>query len=108
MHPNAEIGFRTQQSDDLISSIISLSHANDAENQSNDSVTTQQVAEAVIQDVQDAFRDVKFELALSAENIGLYQFVLQQECEYMNILLLEIMTSLTELNSCFKGEKYSF
>ena len=106
LHPNAEIGFRTQQSDDLISSILSLSYsANGLNSGSNDIMSSQHIAEGVIQDVQDSLRDIRFDVVLSVENVGLYQFVLHQECEYMNILLAEIMTSLSELNSCFKGNK---
>jgi dynein heavy chain len=105
LHPNAELGFRVKESENLIAGILELSLAKDSDRgSSNDSMTIHQAAEAIIQDVQETFRDVRFDLPSSVESSGPYQFVLQQECDHMNILILEIMESLTVLNSGFKGD----
>lgn len=104
MHPNAEIGFRSLQSDDLISSILSVSLAAHLDSVASDGINSQQIAETAVQDIQDSFREIKLEIITGSDNLGLYQFVLQQECEHLTILIEEILSTLSELNSGFKGK----
>jgi dynein heavy chain len=105
LHPNAEIGFRTTQSDALFASIMDLSPATgegDEEGQSE-----QHVAEAMLQDILDSFREVGYDLediASSLDEPGPYQNVFMQECEAMNALVHEIVRSLLELELGFKGD----
>ena len=57
LHPNAEIGFCTQQSDSLLNCILELSQSSG--DSGGDAQNSQQVAETVIQDVLESFRDTK-------------------------------------------------
>ena len=104
MHPNAEIGFRSLQSDDLISSILSISLAANLDSVASDGINSQQIAETAVQDIQESFREIKLETITGSDNLGLYQFVLQQECEHLTLLVAEILSTLSELNSGFKGK----
>ncbi|RYG62642.1 hypothetical protein EON64_17480 [archaeon] len=113
LHPNAEIGFRTHTSEELLRSVLELS-ANSlltssptegaSEGEGRDA---QAVAEALIQDILEQTRDVKFDLeavAASMDDVGPFQNVVLQECERMNILIQEIVRSLIELDLGFKGD----
>jgi dynein heavy chain len=65
------------------------------------------VAEAAIQDILDTLRDVKFELEAvtnAVEEVGPFQNIVLQEAERMNSLIAEIVRSLLELDSGFKGD----
>lgn len=120
LHPNAEIGFRTQTSEDLLRMVLELSasgggggSSNSSSNSDgsgsggNDALNPQQVAEALIQDILEQFRDIKFDVeAMSSgvEEIGPFQNIVMQECERMNILLQEMIRSLIELDLGFKGD----
>ena len=105
LHPNAEIGFRTQTSEELLRIILELSaNSGDGGGEVQDN---QQVAEAIIQDVNETLRDVKYEIdsiCIGLEEIGPFQNVVLQECERMNILVREIVRSLSELDLGFKGD----
>jgi len=106
LHPNAEIGFRTQTSEELLRTVLELS-ASSQEGGSGEGTSQQQVAEAIIQDVLESLRDVKFEIdkiAANIEEVGPFQNVVLQECERMNILVGEIVRSLIELDQGFKGD----
>ena len=72
-----------------------------------DAQSSQQIAEAAIQDILDQYRDTKFELDQivgSVEEMGPFQNIVLQECERMNSLLHEITRSLIELDLGFRGE----
>jgi dynein heavy chain len=72
-----------------------------------DAQSSQQVAEAAIQDILDQYRDTKFELdqiSGSVEEVGPFQNIVLQECERMNALISEIVRSLVELDLGFRGE----
>ncbi|KAJ1439145.1 dynein heavy chain and region D6 of dynein motor-domain-containing protein [Ochromonadaceae sp. CCMP2298] len=105
LHPNAEIGFRTQTSEELLRVVLELSATGDgagAEGQDS-----QQTAEAVIQDVMETLRDVKYEtdaIAAGLDDVGPFQNVILQECERMNGLVGEVVRSLVELDLGFKGD----
>merc|ERR1719160_1827143 len=66
-------------------------------------------AEQMCGDFYDEVRDITFPVedlmrSMSDEEKGPYQFVFLQECEYMNILVGEMIRSLSELQLGFKGE----
>mmetsp|Transcript_24191 Transcript_24191/g.35469 ORF Transcript_24191/g.35469 Transcript_24191/m.35469 type:complete len:827 (+) Transcript_24191:77-2557(+) len=105
LHPNAEIGFRTQMSEELLRMILELSASDDSVG--GDAQNSQMVAEVVLQDILEMFRDTQFDLegiAQSIDEIGPFQNVVLQECERTNVLLSEIVRSLIELDLGFKGE----
>ena len=105
LHPNAEIGFRTQLSESLLKVILDMSTSDDSAG--GDGQNNQMVAEIVLQDILEMFRDLNFDLdaiAQSLEEIGPFQNVVLQECERTNLLLGEISRSLIELDLGFKGE----
>jgi dynein heavy chain len=148
LHPNAEIGYRTQTSDDLLRNILELSTnsniappanagnpsaaADDAaannnnaagggnggnndassftdngDTSANNADSQQQIVETMIQDILEQFRDIKFDidsLVTSMDDVGPFQNVVLQECERMNYLIIEIISSLIELDLGFKGD----
>ena len=81
-----------------------MSLAAHLDNVASDGINSQQIAETAVQDIQDSFREIKLEIITGSDNLGLYQFVLQQECEHLTILIEEILSTLSELNSGFKGK----
>lgn len=105
LHQNAEIGFRTQICETLLSTILELSATDSSV--SGEVQSGQMIAEVIIQDILDGYREVKFDLdsiLRSIEEVGPFQNVILQECERMNILVDEIVRSLIELESGFKGD----
>jgi dynein heavy chain len=117
LHPNAEIGFRTQTSEDLLRMVLELSAnstasssgdaGKDGNNDAGEGQSAQQVVEAMIQDILETFRDVKYDvegMSGSVEDMGPFQNIVLQECERMNLLLQEMIRSLIELDSGFKGD----
>ena len=106
LHPNAEINFRTQTSEDLLNTILELS-ASSADGASESGGSQQQVAEAIIQDVLETLRDQKFDIECvfsSVEEMGPFQNVVVQECERMNALIQEVIRTLVELDQGFRGD----
>ena len=106
LHSNAEVGFRTQQSEALFATILEISPGvvGGAEEGGQSS---QNVAESTLQDILDMFKDTRFnlvEIGSALEEVGPYQNVFLQECERMNLLLEEMCVSLEALNLGFKGE----
>merc|ERR1719197_440515 len=110
MHPNAEIGFRTAQCSDLFSLLLMLQPKdNSGGDDSGENVSPMARAESMCNDFLDEVRDVNFPVedlirSMSDEERGPYQFVFLQECEYMNVLVFEMVRSLAELQLGFKGE----
>jgi dynein heavy chain len=105
LHPNAEINFRTANSEELLCLILDLSASSGGDGGENQN--SQQVAETLIQDIMDQLRDTKFDLdtiATSVEEVGPFQNVILQECDRMNLLVQEIIRTLIELDLGFKGE----
>jgi len=105
LHPNAEIGFRTETSEELLRVIFELSALGDG--LSGDNQNTQTVAEQVLQEVLDNIRDTHFDMELivqSCDDVGPFQNVVLQESERMNALLNEMVRSLEELSLGFQGE----
>ncbi|CAM9915152.1 unnamed protein product, partial [Sphacelaria rigidula] len=65
-------------------------------------------AEQTSQDVLEAVRDARFDLealAVACDNdLGPYENILMQECERMNLLVGEVVRTLTDLCLAFKGD----
>ena len=106
LHPNAEIGFRTQQSVALFATLMDIS-PQDAGAGGGEGQSSQNVAEAMLQDILDMFRDVRYDvsdISATMDEVGPYQNVFLQECERMNTLLAEMCISLCDLDLGFKGD----
>jgi dynein heavy chain len=104
LHPNAEIDFRTTQSNRILQTILEL--------QPRDAVSGEgvlspdEVSAAITVDILERFGDKKFdteELARSIDDLGPYQNVFIQEMDVMNNLIAEIIRSLKELQLGFEG-----
>lgn len=105
LHPNAEIDFRTTQSNTLFAILQDLQPRSEGDEES--SITPQGVAENVVNEIMDRFGDKGFdldEIEGGLEEKGPYQNVFLQECEIMNKLISEMIRSLIELNQGFAGE----
>jgi dynein heavy chain len=105
LHPNAEIGFRTNQANTLLDTVTQLQpRSAGASGEGDEGETT---VESVLQDILDQLRDATFdcmEIADSLEEIGPFQNVFLQECDRMNTLVAEIVRSLNELELGLKGD----
>ena len=104
LHPNAEIDFRTTQSNRILQTILEL--------QPRDAVSGEgvlspdEVSAAITADILERFGDKKFdteELARSIDDMGPYQNVFIQEMDVMNNLIAEMIRSLKELQLGFEG-----
>lgn len=129
LHSNAEIGYRTSLSDNLLQTILDLStvssafssdssEASDGEkggrvgemdgeesNSMIDSMHTK--VESLMQDITEMLRDVKYDIdgmVSNIEEIGPFQNILLQECDRMNRLVTVILKSISELEMGYKGE----
>merc|ERR1712072_990837 len=106
LHPNAEIGFRTDQSNELFNILRELQPKTD-DGEGSDSQSPQHIAENVLNEILEKYAEVKFDLEdieRSLEEKGPYENVFLQECEQMNKLIVEMVRSLLELNLGFAGE----
>lgn len=105
LHPNAEIDFRTTQSNRILATILDLQ---DREvNTGEGAMSPDEVANACLVDILDRFGEKKFDvedIARSLEEQGPYQNVFMQEMDVMNVLLGEMVRSLRELALGFAGE----
>ena len=104
-HPNAEIGFRTDQSEQLCLSILDLGAGDEASGE--EGASKQTVAESALQDILENHRDAIFDIdaVLSLlDEPGPYHTVFLQECELMNALIETMLATLEELDLGFKGE----
>ena len=105
LHPNAEIDFRTTQSNRILATILEL-QPRDASG-GEGSISPDEVSASVCGDIMERFGEKSFdceEVARSIEEVGPYQNVFLQEMEVMNNLLAEIRRSLQELKLGFAGE----
>jgi dynein heavy chain len=105
LHPNAEIDFRTTASDAMFRTILELQPR--AAGGGGETLSPQQIAETVTQDILDRFAERSFDVEdvqRGLDHQGPYQNVLLQEMSVMNVLLDEIRRSLKELQLGFKGE----
>jgi len=113
LHPNAEIGFRTTQCENLFSVLLELQPKDSGSSSGGDEGASQIRSKNEI--VSDVIRQVLEDMNLKEkifnledirtkiDEVGPYQNVFLQECEYMNYLLLEIIRSLEEVDQGFKG-----
>ena len=98
LHPNAEIDFRTTQSNIILETILELQPRDASSGEG--AMSPDEVAAAVTIDVLDRFGEKKFDtedIARSLDELGPYQNVFIQEMDVHNILLTEIVRSLKEL-----------
>jgi dynein heavy chain len=105
LHPNAEIDFRTTQSNRIMATILDLQDR--VASSGEGAMSPDEVAATVLQDIMERFAEKKFDtedLIRSLEEQGPYQNVFLQEMDVMNILLTEIVRSLKELTLGFAGE----
>jgi len=105
LHPNAEIEYRTQQSNEVFNLLLEL-QPRGASNTSEGS-SPQQVAESVAADLLEKFSEKMFDVEDLVRNLdeqGPYQNVFIQEMDIMNVLLAEIKRSIKELQLGFAGE----
>lgn len=105
LHPNAEIEYRTQQSNEIFQMLLDLQPRSISG--SGDGKSHQQVAEALSSDILEKFSEKMFDVDDLTRNLdeqGPYQNVFLQEMDVMNVLLSEIIRSLKELQLAFTGE----
>jgi dynein heavy chain len=106
LHPNAEIDFRTTQSEVMFRTLVEL-QPRTAGGDSEGAMSPTEIANAKLDDIMDRFGEKRFDvddLSASLDEKGPYQNVFLQEMEVMNKLLGEIVRSLKELALGFKGE----
>jgi len=106
LHPNAEIDFRTTQSDNMFRTLVEL-QPREAAGDGEGAASPQEIAQAKLDDVMDRFGEKKFDvedLNQSLDDKGPFQNSFIQEMVVMNVLLAEIVRSLKELQLGFKGE----
>lgn len=105
LHPNAEIEYRTQQSNEIFQMLLELQPRSISG--SGDGKSHHQVAEALASDILEKFSEKMFdvdELMRNLDEQGPYQNVFLQEMDVMNVLLSEINRSIKELQLAFTGE----
>ena len=107
LHPNAEIGFRTEQSDGLFNVLADLQPRQAS---GGGGATVQERVQVVMEDIQDKFADSLFDIEDLAGRIdaegGRTPFVnvFFQECKYMNTLITEIKKGLEVLGLGLSGD----
>jgi dynein heavy chain len=128
LHPNAEIFFASESSEQLLQSALLLGAFPEPKKNAGISATMtiadeieansrrkedydgsmESIVEGILQDVLENYRDLYLDvsdiLLSNGENLTPYQTLLVQECERMNSLLRHITSSLIELELCFRGE----
>uniref|UniRef100_H3HCG5 AAA+ ATPase domain-containing protein n=1 Tax=Phytophthora ramorum TaxID=164328 RepID=H3HCG5_PHYRM len=105
LHPNAEIDFRTTQSENLFRTLMELQPRDAAAGDAT--MSPLELAKQGLEMVLSRIGEKKFEcdeISRNLEEMGPYQNVFIQECEAMNGLLAEVVRSLNELSLGFAGE----
>uniref|UniRef100_A0A7S1YQU1 Dynein heavy chain C-terminal domain-containing protein n=1 Tax=Ditylum brightwellii TaxID=49249 RepID=A0A7S1YQU1_9STRA len=108
LHPNAEIGYLTNSTDDLFFNILVVSGGDGSNGDDN---AKSDVVRETMSNLQDKLPD-EFEMVsitLNAKPLllgasGPYIVVALQECGRMNVLLREIKKSLSDLDKGLKGQ----
>jgi len=107
LHTNAEIDFRTTQSNVMFAILTELSHSSGGGgDEEGTSASPEDIAAQLRQDTLDAFGDKRFDLEdvqRSLEEQGPYQNVFLQEIDLINRVLDEMVRSLKELGLGFAG-----
>ncbi|EFC48546.1 hypothetical protein NAEGRDRAFT_55628 [Naegleria gruberi] len=103
LHPNAEIGFRTTQGENMFNMIAEMQPRSTS---AGDGMSYQDKVQAGIRRILDTLPE-PFNLEEIADRLDEertpYQNSFYQECEYMNRLLVELDRSLKELQSGLDG-----
>ena len=106
LHPNAEIGFRTAQSEELFRTLMDL-QPRDAGATSDAATSPLEVARVVLSELLDTYGEAIFDLEDIGNSMegdrGPFQNVLMLELEQMNGLLIEMKRSLSELKLGIDG-----
>jgi len=106
LHPNAEIDFRTQQSDTMFSILMELQPRDGGGG--GEGSSPQQIAEGMLQSIMEGGIGEKVydleDIVRSLEEQGPYQNVFVQEIDLVSVLLVEMKRSLRELALGFAGE----
>uniref|UniRef100_A0A8C5TMB1 Dynein axonemal heavy chain 17 n=1 Tax=Malurus cyaneus samueli TaxID=2593467 RepID=A0A8C5TMB1_9PASS len=102
LHPNAEIGFLTQSSEQLLRTVLELQPRDSSGSHRSTEVLVKALLEEMLEKLPDEFNMA--ELMAKVEERTPYAVVALQECERMNILTAEIRRSLTELELGLRGE----
>jgi dynein heavy chain len=100
LHPNAEIDFRTTQSENMFRTIQELQPRDASSGEG--ALTPQQVAEALCIDITDKLAEKGFDIEdlvrTLEQDLGPYQNVFLQEMDVMNVLMVEMRRSLKDLS----------
>eukprot|EP00937_MAST-01D_sp_MAST-1D-sp2_P001104 g1104.t1 len=110
MHPNAEIGFLTAQSDDLFAQVQTLSGGgggDDAASAGAGGDTVKSTLDELLERLPEPFNMVLLRdktTPMMAGDSGPYISVALQECQRMNILLVLIKHTLVELGKGLRGQ----
>ncbi|XP_061561508.1 dynein heavy chain 9, axonemal isoform X3 [Phycodurus eques] len=105
LHPNAEIGFLTETSENLFHTVLEMQPRDGGVSEGGGMTREEKVhtvLEEIIEKLPEEFNMA--ELLGKAEARTPYQVVAMQECERMNLLTQEIRHSLCELSLGLKGE----
>ncbi|GBG28212.1 Dynein heavy chain 2, axonemal [Hondaea fermentalgiana] len=107
LHPNAEIGFRTDANARILDLLHSLQPSELEEE--GDGQSAQHVAEAMLQDMLETYRDLHLDTAsvlaaLEDEEMTPFQNMYLQECARMEALMKTMVETLTELELGFTGD----
>ena len=105
LHPNAEIDFRTTQSNRILLTILDLQPHEGGGGEGT--LSPDEISQAITTDILDRFGEKKFDvedIIRGLEEQGPYQNVFLLEMDVMNNLLTEIIRSLKELQLGFAGE----
>lgn len=100
LHPNAEIGYLTNQGDTLFSTILEVQGGGGGGGGSAEDAVKSSI-DAFLSQLPPDFNLI--ELQLKVEDMNPYIIVALQECERMNILLGTIRKGLTDLDAGLKG-----
>ena len=105
LHPNAEIDFRTTQSNRILATVLDLQDR--VVSGGEGTLSPDEVAKESLQAMLELYQEKKFDtedIVRSLEEQGPYQNVFIQEMDVMNNLLSEIIRSLVELRLGLAGE----
>ena len=100
LHPNAEIGYLTNQGDTLFATILAVQGGGGGKGGSAEDAVKQAIDSFLAQLPPDFHL---LEIQLRIEELNPYIIVAMQECERMNILLSTIRKSLNDLDQGLKG-----
>jgi dynein heavy chain len=102
MHPNAELGFRTQRTSSLFKLLVEMQTAK-AIDEDEAQPSALHLAEATMQDILEVYREVRLDTSGAEHLTDPFQTHYLQECKRFNALAAEIVRSLTELELGCRG-----